>query len=46
MTNLQDNASIVATMPVIDLDNAQLSFGEKAKRVDVLKGVTLRIEAG
>ena len=46
MTNLQDNASIVATMPVIDLDNAQLSFGEKTKRVDVLKGVTLRIEAG
>lgn len=46
MTNLQDNVSNVATMPVIDLDNAQLSFGEKTKRVDVLKGVTLRIEAG
>ncbi|WP_348720798.1 ABC transporter ATP-binding protein [uncultured Candidatus Puniceispirillum sp.] len=46
MTNLQDNKATINTKPVIDLDNAQLSFGEKAKRVDVLKGITLRIEAG
>ncbi|WP_332923907.1 ABC transporter ATP-binding protein [Candidatus Puniceispirillum sp.] len=46
MTNIQDNKATINTKPVIDLDNAQLSFGEKAKRVDVLKGITLRIEAG
>lgn len=46
MTNLQDNSASITTTPVIDLDNAQLSFGEKAKRVDVLKGINLCIDAG
>jgi putative ABC transport system ATP-binding protein len=46
MTNLQDNLASITPTPVIDLDNAQLSFGEKAKRVDVLKGINLCIDAG
>lgn len=46
MTNLQDNSTSIKPTPVIDLDNAQLSFGEKAKRVDVLKGINLCIDAG
>ncbi|ADE39661.1 ABC transporter ATP-binding protein [Candidatus Puniceispirillum marinum] len=46
MTNLQDNSTSITPTPVIDLDNAQLSFGEKAKRVDVLKGINLCIDAG
>ena len=46
MTDLQDNIASITPNPVIDLNNAQLSFGEKDKRVDVLKGINLRIEAG
>lgn len=46
MTNLQDNSASITPTPVIDLANAQLSFGEKAKRVDVLKGINLCIDAG
>ena len=46
MTNLQDNSASITPTPVIDLHNAQLSFGEKAKRVDVLKGINLCIDAG
>ncbi|WP_438995876.1 ABC transporter ATP-binding protein [Candidatus Puniceispirillum sp.] len=46
MTNLQDNSASITPTPVIDLRNAQLSFGEKAKRVDVLKGINLCIDAG
>lgn len=36
----------MTNMPVIDLNNAQLSFGDKPKQVDVLKGINLSIEAG
>ena len=36
----------MTNMPVIDLSNAQLSFGDKPKQVDVLKGINLSIEAG
>ncbi|MGB2318517.1 MAG: ABC transporter ATP-binding protein [Candidatus Puniceispirillum sp.] len=36
----------MTSMPVIDLSNAQLSFGDKPKQVDVLKGINLSIEAG
>ena len=36
----------MTNMPVIDLSNAQLSFGDKPKHVDVLKGINLSIEAG
>ncbi|MDB2390684.1 ATP-binding cassette domain-containing protein [Alphaproteobacteria bacterium] len=45
MSNLKDNKANT-NMPVINLVNAQLSFGEKAKRVDVLKGINLQIDAG
>lgn len=36
----------MTNMPVIDLSNAQLSFGDMPKEVDVLKGINLSIEAG